>query len=481
MPRFIHTTTAPTQRQIRAALPFGLLLAPAAHAVNDLGLSIQPVPGRITLLTGPSGSGKTTALRHLHCSLLARAPHTLAPMPRQQDRTLLIDALGPRLDVRTVLRTLATFGLAEPALVARRLCELSQGQRHRADLAIAFTRALAAARACKTTIWWLIDEFASVLDRTTARSVASTLARAVADAPLRVVVATAHDDLAEALRADPVVRFDLRGSSGIFTDVPAPADTIAIEPGVAADLDALLPHHYLAGRPATRVGFLRAWDRASDELAGVLVVSRPTLNGGWRNLAWPGRFTGRDRRAAARTLNRDLRCISRVIIDPRYRGLGLARRLVEHYLANPQTPATEAIAAVGEICPFFERAGMTPYPLPRHAADARLEDALESVGASAWMLAARDRAPELIAQPLIARELARWALHRGAANSDSLAQAQAAAARLCGRPVAYAHVFPPSTTSAHEARRGTHDSPDSAARSRSRAISAASASPTSST
>ena len=57
-------------------------------------------------------------------------------------------------------------------------------------------------------------------------------------------------------------------------------------------------------------------------------------------------------------LNANVRCISRVVVEPRYRGIGLGVRLVRETLPLAGVPVVEAIAAMGEVNPFFERAGM---------------------------------------------------------------------------------------------------------------------------
>src|SRR5205823_1709377 len=111
-------------------------------------------------------------------------------------------------------------------------------------------------------------------------------------------------------------------------------------------------------------------------LAAVLVVSMPTLNGRWRELAWPGRFCGGDQRACARRLNEEVRTISRVIVEPRWRGLGVATRLVREYLRSPLTEKTEAAAAMGVCCPFFEAAGMRAWRLEPDRRGVRLLGAL---------------------------------------------------------------------------------------------------------
>lgn len=217
-----------------------------------------------------------------------------------------------------------------------------------------------------------------------------------------------------------------------------PADRFAIEQGSRSDYESLSRFHYRAGAPATIAAVLRAVDHGRNLLGGVLVVSMPTLNGGWRELAWPGRFAGAERRELSGRINRELRCISRVVIDPRVRGIGLAVRLVRAYLEKPLTPATEAIAQMGRVSPFFERAGMTAYPLPRQRRDARLADALYALGVGLGGLDAT-RAIE----PAVRAELVRWArssrMTAGLAEGPPAALASRAATALIDGGVAYAH------------------------------------------
>ena len=182
-----------------------------------------------------------------------------------------------------------------------------------------------------------------------------------------------------------------------------PADW-PIQPGRIGHYRQLGMFHYLAGPPAAHKRVLRvpvpAGERtlAGPDTAAVLVVSPPLLNVRGRNLAAPGRYTGRDRRAAASRLNRELECISRVVVHPLYRGEGLAVRLVAHALATAETPATEALAAMGAVHPFFQRAGMTAHPLPPNPHSKRLLEAAEAVG-----LAARDLVAVQPVRKLLAR------------------------------------------------------------------------------
>lgn len=165
---------------------------------------------------------------------------------------------------------------------------------------------------------------------------------------------------------------------------------IHIEPGSLRDYAQLSEHHYRAQRPATVTRVLRAvfphqsaaarfrGEAAGEQVIGVLLESLPSLQCVLRDQALRGRHGKlRDIRQRAALLNAEVRCISRVVVHPQFRGLGIAVSLVRHALATSTTLYTEALAAMGHVHPFFERAGMTAYHRPRHALDERLTDALK--------------------------------------------------------------------------------------------------------
>jgi GNAT superfamily N-acetyltransferase len=223
----------------------------------------------------------------------------------------------------------------------------------------------------------------------------------------------------------------------------------------------LARYHYRAGAPATCVLVLAA--RLRGEHAGVLVVSMPTLNGAWRR-AWGDRYIGRDapgKRRAARDLNAEVRTISRVIVHPRYRALGVATSLVRAYLRRPLTPRTETLAAMGRFCPFFERAGMRPVPLPAQPRHTRLRRALRACAVPLEQLADRDRAACLTRDPRVRAALRTWA---GASRGTrSLARrgrwvhlACLAAGALIARPIAYIHERKAACQSGKHPRRPTN-------------------------
>jgi len=99
-----------------------------------------------------------------------------------------------------------------------------------------------------------------------------------------------------------------------------------------------------------------------------------------RNIATGGLFAGLDRTTRLKLVGKNIRTISRVIIEPRFRSLGLAARLVRETMPIMEVPFIEALAVMGRVNPFFEKAGMTRYEPPASLSCARLIEALGTVG-----------------------------------------------------------------------------------------------------
>lgn len=114
--------------------------------------------------------------------------------------------------------------------------------------------------------------------------------------------------------------------------------------------------------------------------AGVIVYRPPVPNLGVRNAVTGGFFTGLPRAAGLSLLNEHVRCISRVIIDPRYRGLGLASWLVRETMAFVDVAMIEATSIMGRFHPFFKRAGMQEFSPAPDVKTERMAAAMETVG-----------------------------------------------------------------------------------------------------
>jgi len=194
---------------------------------------------------------------------------------------------------------------------------------------------------------------------------------------------------------------------------------IRIQRGAREDWDRLAPLHYRSHHAGAVTDIFRVVHRAAGQretLVGVIVYSRSPLSLAARNRATGGRYRVGRNLAAGRLVNEELRIVSRVVIAPNWRGLGLASRLVAETLPRVGTPYVEALAAMGRVHPFFEQAGMTAYPgAPGPAGSERLRSALEAVGlgrcarrsAEALDAALKSLAPA--ARRLAEREIERWA------------------------------------------------------------------------
>lgn len=189
---------------------------------------------------------------------------------------------------------------------------------------------------------------------------------------------------------------------------------ISITLGTRHDYLALQRFHYVANTPATIAHVLRATD--GPHLIGVLVISMPTLNAWWRAQAWPAWLpSDMDARTRAHTINSGLRTISRVIVDPRWRAMGIATALVRHYLTHPLTPRTEAVASMAAVCPIFERAGMRVIEQSPPATTRNLLSRLRRARIRPWELMDQSRVVRAAAHTQLEDGLRKWA-DRGSAT-----------------------------------------------------------------
>jgi hypothetical protein len=133
---------------------------------------------------------------------------------------------------------------------------------------------------------------------------------------------------------------------------------LKLAPGSARDYDTLAPFHYLPKRPAT---WAAVWtvrftnEQTADRVVGVGVLSYPVPSCAARE-----RFFGLSANRSQNLIfaNENLRTISRVIVHPQFRALGLSRALVECLCEHCPTRFIEAMALMGRAHPFFVRAGM---------------------------------------------------------------------------------------------------------------------------
>jgi len=214
-------------------------------------------------------------------------------------------------------------------------------------------------------------------------------------------------------------------------------NSIRIQRGSRSDYLALASFHYKGAHPGAITSVFSAVHEAPTVIGrylareaercviGVLVRSLPHLGCSLRDRATHGRYRGLGGKASASLINREVRTISRVVIDPRWRGVGLAVQLVKHALLQPETVFTEALAAMGHVHPFFERAGMQRYERPPRPEHARMIDALSHAQLAVHKLASMSITMTCVErmtiemQAWLSNELRRW--HRAAFRTSPAA------------------------------------------------------------
>lgn len=154
--------------------------------------------------------------------------------------------------------------------------------------------------------------------------------------------------------------------------------------GSFSDYKELAKYHYRNARtgPFTNIFVLKPKEDSCLDVTtiGVIIYSMPNPCLELRNIATGNFFVGLDRNTQISLLNKSVRRICRVIIEPRFRGLGLAAHLVRETMPIVNVPIIEASGIMGMANPFFEKAGMTAYNAPPKTSNIRMKEAFETIG-----------------------------------------------------------------------------------------------------
>jgi len=160
---------------------------------------------------------------------------------------------------------------------------------------------------------------------------------------------------------------------------------LSIIPGDLADYRRLAAYHYRDGPPGpVQTIFVATPKRPmgclSARPAGVIVYAMPHPRMELRTVATQGMFANLDRQTQLALINRNIRCIARLIIEPHFRGIGLATRLVRETMTKVNVPIVEALAVMPRVNPFLERAGMQAFAPRVPVAHVELVEAFSAVG-----------------------------------------------------------------------------------------------------
>jgi ABC-type lipoprotein export system ATPase subunit/GNAT superfamily N-acetyltransferase len=335
-----ETHTELTDRSLAVAEAFGLGVdEDQKFKVLDAELKIGPRD--VVYVTGDSGSGKSVLLRAIRKDLGDEAID-LSEVQIEANRTL-IETVGATIEEG--LDLLSRVGLNDAFLFLRTYNQLSDGQKYRYRIA----KLMESGKQ-----WWLMDEFAATLDRDTAKIVAFNLQKLARQQGKAVIAATTHGDLFEDLAPSVHVhkRFGEEITVNYCANKPAAECSLTkemvIEGGYLADWRRLSEFHYRSHHAGASREVYRL--RRGSELCGVIVYCYPPPGCSGRNLVLP--------KMSLRGLNLGLSTISRIVIHPKYRGIGLGAKLIRETLLRVGTPCVEMIAVMAKYNPFAEKAGM---------------------------------------------------------------------------------------------------------------------------
>ena len=332
-----------TPRTIKVAEAFGLGIDEYRDFLIYDNVELKIGPKDIVYITGDSGSGKSVLLKAFKKDL---GPEVVDMADLGFDPTKpLIDTVGKTFNEG--LELLSRVGLNDAFLFVRRYDQLSDGQKYRYRLAKLIESGAQ---------WWIMDEFCSPLDRDTAKIVAFNVQKIARQEGKAALAATTHTDLFEDLR--PSVHIHKRFGREItvqyfpneINKTCSLIQEMHIEEGTRQDYKKLAGFHY---RDAHSIIHQKIFAlKRDDETAGVIVYSSPAI-------ATFGRRKAIGRKLTIPEINRDLTRISRVIVHPKYRTIGLGVKLVAETLPLAGKPYVETVAVMAKYNPFFEKAGMT--------------------------------------------------------------------------------------------------------------------------
>jgi len=178
---------------------------------------------------------------------------------------------------------------------------------------------------------------------------------------------------------------------------------LEIVPGDLGDYEPLATYHYRDSRPvAVKAVYAIRPKRPLGSLGrrpvGAIVYTMPNPRIELRTIATGGIFSGLDRHSELELLNRHVRCIARVVIEPRVRGIGLAVRLVRETMPRLDVPIVEALGVMPLVNPFLERAGLQPFEPRIPVEHVELLEALGAVGIEEEDLVDPERVQERLEQ-----------------------------------------------------------------------------------
>ena len=368
-----------TERTMAVCEAFGLGVDEAKlfGVFDDFSMNFRR--GNVIYVTGDSGGGKTLLLKAFR-GFFGDEAIGLSDLEINPEETL-IEGVGR--DVKEAIETLSQCGLSDAFLFLRKYKELSDGQKYRYKLAKLIDN--------REKTVWIIDEFCATLDRVMARVITYLIQKTARKLGKTLVAATTHSDLVEDFQPDILVEKGFEKEVEVINLDFQPKEcsifkNVGVKKGSIEDYKKLGRFHYRTQDDGESTGQgIREYFKLlfHDDLIGVIVYSGSYLNLKPRNMVFGERYvyTPGDL-FKARLINEEIARISRVVIHPKFRGIGLGAFLVRETLPQVNAKVVEVLAVMAKYNPFFEKAGMVKVDYQRDGTsiERRIREFLEVHG-----------------------------------------------------------------------------------------------------
>lgn len=278
----------------------------------------------IVYMYGKSGSGKTlikNEIKHKYSSY-----DILDFEDILSTNNALIDDLP--FDTSENMKILSLFGLGEVFNFIQPECNLSVGQRFRYKI-------LKALLSPQKII--LIDEFTNSLDRITAKSMCFNLQKILRTKYFKTVICFGvNDDIIEDLNPNILLKKSfIKTTDILYRDIIPNTEIsffkdIKIEHASRNDYNDIKHYHYINhNSPVTNTNNIFKMVLYG-EMIGIILYSYPSFLSSGRNIVMENKYQYIKGEKHNNNLNKEVRVISRIILVPSFRGLGLAKKLINN-------------------------------------------------------------------------------------------------------------------------------------------------------
>ncbi|MCK5225613.1 MAG: ABC transporter [Planctomycetes bacterium] len=193
-----------TDKVIAVCKIFGVTTDSLSARATEHSCKIKIKPADVIYITGSSGAGKSVLLREIEKAIPKKERTNLNGIKLAKDKTL-IDCING--DVMAALKFLSCAGLNDVFTILAKPVNLSDGQKYRFRLAMAFA---------KKTKYIFADEFCSNLDRITAAVISHQIYKFAKRTGKTFILASSHDDILADLEPDVLVVKDLAGPAEVI-------------------------------------------------------------------------------------------------------------------------------------------------------------------------------------------------------------------------------------------------------------------------